>query len=196
MKNQISLFLALLCFVMLTSCGGGGTSQPVSADLSGYTIVDLDGTNAATAQKNNPNGGLLENGYVMGGSKHGQWTTYDGDGNISTVANYIAGMKNGVELTFNKRGMIEGRTSYLNNQLDGLSGTYKNGRPLQETMYKNGQFHGITKKYFKNGKLQQEIGFKNGKQDGMLRYYDEEGNVTLEYVYKNGEKVSGGIVEK
>jgi len=142
MKNQMILFFALICFSVMTSCGGGGTSQPISADLAGYTLNDLKGTNAATAQKFNPAGGLIENGYIVGGSKQGQWTTYDSEGNITTVVNYINGMKNGVELLFNKRGMIEGRTSYKNNQLDGLSGTYKNGRPLQETNYKDGQFDG------------------------------------------------------
>ena len=103
---------------------------------------------------------------------------------------------NGEELKFNSRGMLEGRNSYKNNILDGLSGTYKNGRPVQEISYKNGQYDGATKKYFNNGKIQQEINFKNGKQHGVFKYFDEEGNVTLEYLYKNGEKVSGGIVEK
>ncbi len=196
MKIQLSFALAIICAMFITACGGGGSSQPISADMTGYTVSDLEGTNASGAQKFNAAGVVIENGYIIAGNKSGQWSTYGDDGRISSVANYIDGMKNGEELNFNNRGMLEGKTSYKNNKLHGLSGTYKNGRPVQEISYKDGQFDGSTKKYFNNGKIQQEINFKNGKQDGVFKYFDEEGNVTLEYMYKNGEKVSGGIVEK
>ncbi|MFT6338385.1 MAG: antitoxin component YwqK of YwqJK toxin-antitoxin module [Saprospiraceae bacterium] len=196
MKIQLSFFLAIISAMLITACGGGGASQPIPADLAGYIVNDLKGTNAAVAQKFNPTGLLIENGYLIGGNKSGQWSTYDTDGRISSVVNYIEGKKNGEELKLNSRGMLEGRNSYKNNSLDGLSGTYKNGRPVQEISYKNGQFDGATKKYFKNGKIQQEINFKKGKQHGVFKYFNEEGDVTLEYMYKNGEKVSGGIVEK
>ena len=196
MKIQLSFALAIICAMLITACGGGGTSQPIPVDLVGYTVNDLEGTNAAVAQKFNPAGLVIESGYLIGGNKSGQWSTYDNDGRISSVSNFIEGKMNGEELKFNSRGMLEGRNSYKNNILDGLSGTYKNGRPVQEISYKNGQYDGATKKYFNNGKIQQEINFKNGKQHGVFKYFDEEGNVTLEYLYKNGEKVSGGIVEK
>ena len=197
MKIQLSFALAIICAMFITACGGGGgSSQSVSADLAGYTVSDLKGTSASVAQKFNSAGKVIENGYVVDGNKSGQWSTYDNEGRISSVVNYIEGMKSGEELNFNSRGMLESKTSHRNNKLDGLAGTYKNGRPVQEVSYKDGQFDGPTKKYFNNGKIQQEINFKNGKQDGSFKYYDEEGNVTLEYMYKNGEKVSGGIVEK
>lgn len=196
MKTQLTFSLAIICAMLITACGGGGTSQSIPADLAGYTVNDLEGTSAAVAQKFNTAGLVIENGYLIGGNKSGQWSTYDNDGKITSVGNYIDGMKNGEELKFNSRGMLEGRASYKNNILNGLSGTYKNGRPVLEVSYKNGQFDGPTKKYFNNGKIQQEINFKNGKQDGVFKYFNEEGDVTLEYLYKNGEKVSGGIVEK
>jgi len=196
MKYQKSLFFAFVVAMTLSACGGGGSAVPVSANLEGYTVSPLKGTNASVAEKFDANGNKVESGYVINGNKSGQWTRYDADSKIRFVVNYIDGLKNGDELSFNTRGQIEARTSYKNDVLDGISGTYKSGRPTQEVSYKNGQFDGPTKKYFGNGKLQQEINFKNGKQHGAFRYYDEEGNVTLEYEYKNGEKVSGGIVEK
>lgn len=196
MKTQLIFALAIICTMLIIACGGGGTSQPIPADLAGYTVNDLEGTNAAVAQKFNQSGLVIENGYIIGGNKSGQWSTYDNDGRISSVSNFIEGKMTGEELKFNSRGMLEGKNSYKNNILDGLSGTYKNGRPVQEISYKNGQFDGATKKYFNNGKIQQEINFKNGKQHGVFKYFDEDGNVTLEYMYKNGEKVSGGIVKK
>lgn len=196
MKIQKSIFLAFLMALMLSACGGGGSAVPVSANLEGYTVTQLKGTNASVAEKYDANGKKVESGYVINGNKSGQWTRYDADGKIRFVVNYIDGLKNGDELSFNTRGQIENRTSYRNDVLDGIAGTYKNGRPTQEVSYKDGQFDGPTRKYFNNGKLQQEINFKNGKQHGAYKYFDEEGNITLEYEYKNGEKVSGGIVEK
>jgi len=196
MKIQKSLCLAFVITLMLSACGGGGSAVPVSANLEGYTVSPLKGTNASIAEKFDPNGNKVESGYVINGNKSGQWTRYDADGKIRFVVNYIDGLKNGDEVSFNIRGQIEARTSYRNDQLDGIAGTYKSGRPTQEVSYKNGQYDGPTKKYFPNGKIQQEINFKDGKQHGMFKYFDEEGNVTLEYEYKNGEKVSGGIVEK
>lgn len=197
MKIRNSFYLALFVAIVLSACGGGGgNAVPVSADLNGYTVTPLKGTNASIAEKFDANGKKIESGYVINGNKSGQWTQYEADGKIKFIVNYIDGLKNGDELTFNSRGQIEGRTSYKNNVLDGIYGTYKNGRPTQEVSYKDGQFDGPTRKYFTNGKLQQEIFFKNGKQHGTYKYFDEEGNVTLEYEYKNGEKVSGGIVEK
>ena len=194
MKFQKILYLAFITTMIFSACGGGGNAVPVSADLQGYTVTALSGTNASVAEKFDANGNKVESGYVINGRKNGQWTRYDIDGKIRFVANYIDGLKNGDELSFNTRGQIEARTSYRNDVLDGISGTYKNGRPTQEISYKNGQFDGPTRKYFNNGKLQQEIYFKDGKQHGSFKYFDEEGNVTLEYEYKNGEKVSGGIV--
>ncbi len=196
MKIQKSLCLAIVITVMLSACGSGGTAVPVAANLDGYTVSPLKGTNASVAEKFDANGNKVESGYVINGNKSGQWTRYDADGKIRFVVNYIDGLKNGDELSFNTRGQIEARTSYRNDQLDGISGTYKSGRPTQEISYRNGQYDGPTKKYFPNGKIQQEINFKDGKQHGMFKYFDEEGNVTLEYEYKNGEKISGGIVDK
>ncbi len=196
MKFQKNLYLSFVVAILLSACGGGGSAIPVAANLDGYTVNPLNGTNASVAEKFDTNGNKVESGYVINGNKSGQWTRYDADGKIRFVVNYIDGLKNGDELSFNTRGQIENRTSYINDILDGISGTYKGGRPTQEISYKNGQYDGPTRKYFRNGKLQQEIYFKDGKQHGTFKYFDEEGNVTLEYEYKNGEKVSGGIVEK
>ena len=194
MKFQKGLYLALAVSIVLSACGGGESAVPVAANLQGYIVSPLKGTNASVAEKFDANGNKIESGYVINGNKSGQWTQYDADGKIRFVVNYIDGLKNGDELSFNTRGQIEARTSYRNDKLDGISGTYKSGRPTQEVSYKNGQYDGPTRKYFSNGKIQQEIFFKDGKQHGSFKYFDEEGNVTLEYEYKNGEKVSGGIV--
>ncbi|MEM9547127.1 MAG: toxin-antitoxin system YwqK family antitoxin [Bacteroidota bacterium] len=192
-----SFLIATVAALILSACGGGGSSAtPVAANLVGYAVIPLAGTSASIAEKYDADGNKVESGFVVNGMKNGQWTQYDADGKIRFVVNYIDGLKNGDELSFNTRGQIEARTSYKNDQLHGISGTYKSGRPTQEVSYKDGQFDGPTRKYFRDGKLQQEIYFKNGKQHGSFKYFDEEGNVTLEYEYKNGEKVSGGIVEK
>lgn len=195
MKIQMSFVLALVCALIISACGGSGSSKPIPADLTGFTMSDIAGTNTSIAQKVNASGLVIESGYVVNGNRNGQWATYDEEGKILTLCNYVDGKKSGEDLKFSKRGQIEVRTAYLNNQLNGIVGTYKNGRPVQEVSYKDGMLDGPTYKYFNNGKLQQEINYKNNKQDGAFKYFDEDGKVTLEYMYKNGEKVSGGIVK-
>jgi len=122
MKIQKSFYLAFVVAIVLTACGGEEMVVPVSADLEGYSVTALKGTNAAVAEKYDANGKKIESGYVINGNKNGQWTQYDADGKIRFIVNYIDGLKNGDELAFNTRGQIESRTSYRNNALDGISG--------------------------------------------------------------------------
>ncbi len=85
--------------------------------------------------------------------------------------------------------------TYSNNQVDGISATYKFGKPVTEIPYTMGQIDGTYKEY-QNNKLHKEIQYSKGKKNGTMKYFDEEGNVTVEYVYKNDEKVSGGMVKE
>ena len=103
MKIQKSIILAFVVAIALSACGDGGSTVPASANLDGYTVSKLKGTNASIAEKFDVNGNKTESGYVINGNKSGQWTRYDADGKIRFVSNYIDGFKNGDELSFNTR---------------------------------------------------------------------------------------------
>lgn len=188
--------IILFTFFLLSACNNGNVASGALTNLEGFQITDL-GSGGQKADKKDGAGVYIENGYLLNGVKNGIWRTYNDDGKVKTITNYLNGLKNGPYYEFSNRGQIELAADYLNDKLDGLYAKYKFGRPTIETQYRNGLIHGVHKEYFQNkDNLQKEVHFKDGKQDGKLTYYDEEGNVTLEYEYKNGEKVGGGMIEK
>jgi len=193
-----SIFLFTVLTALLACNGSSGIQSGAAANLEGYTTEAL-GPSVTRAYKLNANGSTIEEGYISNGKRNGSWLTYyDGDnkGKVKTIASYSDGILSGPYYEFSNRGQIETEVNYANNQYNGKFGTYKFGRTVKESYYKNNKLDGLTKEYDSKGKIQKEVNFKDGLQDGIMRYYDPEGNVTLEYIYKNGEKVSGGMVEK
>lgn len=191
--------LFVLASVLMMSCGGGstgGASGP-AANLEGFDKENA-GNGASYVSKKDASGNLLESGYVVNGSKSGNWMTYYSGkdaGRIKTIASYTNGILNGPYFELSTRGQIESQTDYQSNKYHGMVTTYKFGRPLTEKMYKNGNLDGVSTDYYSDGVIQKEINFKDGKQHGTMKWFNEEGELTMEYEYKNGEKVSGGIVD-
>jgi antitoxin component YwqK of YwqJK toxin-antitoxin module len=186
--------------LFLFACNSQNTapaSVAGTADFAGFEMTPIAGSNMQKAVKKNPDGKILEEGFVENGQKTGQWTVYNDDNNLpKSIATYSNGLYNGTLIEFNKRGQIEKMISYLNNELHGMYGVYKFGRTVETVNYNMGKMDGVYRKYFNNkDDIQQEITYKNGVLDGSYRYYNEEGKVVLEYDYKNGEKVGGGEIQ-
>jgi len=197
MKLKLPLFLlfGLAIFTIGCNSGSDGSSAAVgSFDTAGYETTDL-GSGITHLIKQDGGGFPIEEGYLHNGVKSGVWTVYHPDGiQIKSLTSYINGALSGPMITLDTRSQMESLKTYGNNQLNGLSATYKFGKVVTELPYKNGQIDGVFKEYL-NGKLQRKIDYVNGKKDGTLTYYDEEGNKTVEYEYKNDEKISGGMIE-
>jgi antitoxin component YwqK of YwqJK toxin-antitoxin module len=58
--------------------------------------------------------------------------------------------------------------------------------------YKNGQLHGIQKKFDKRGRIISTIEYKNGLRDRMYYSYDTKGKVTSERKFSKGLQVVEG----
>lgn len=190
---SIRYVIIILTLNVLWACGG--TSTGPTYDLKGFQTESIGGgaTSARyTDQANYP----LSSGHVINDVRNGAWTTYHPESaKPKTITNYINGVKNGDEIQLNDRGYITNIVGYKNDVLHGLSGTYKNGRTVNETTYADGQMNGPFRIYDENnGKIQRSGTMKNGKQHGELLYYKPDGSISLRYQYDNGEKVSGGIV--
>lgn len=197
MKHIFLLFIG----ITLIACNGSKTSSASgpAVDLTGFSQTKINGSNTSYAMQTELNGSaMLSEGMVDGNVQHGLWMTYHPDetNKVHTITNYVNGVMNGPYMEFNKRGQIEKRVTYLNNQIHGLYAEYKFGRPLKEYIYDNGVLNGVSKEYSDRGKLVKETSYKNGELHGTTSQYDEEGNVVLQYEYKNGNKISGGIVPK
>lgn len=186
------LFIALPAFTVLL-CACNKSAPAVDADLTGYDLVQVPGSDFYMATKVTDSVKVQE-GYILNGRKNGLWLDYHPDGRISLIQNFIDGKLNGPVLTMDTRGQITAQTEYCDGVLHGLKATYKFGRPQEEIPYMNGKIHGVMKKYYSTNKLMEEAEYKNNAQDGYYRHYNDEGVMDLEYVYRNGEKVSGGIV--
>lgn len=182
---------AFLIFLLSACNNSNPAPAAANVDLTGFTQRQFDGITEAV--KKADDGTITELGYLTNGSKNGVWTTYHPNENrIKTMTTFVNGIKNGLHFEFSKRGQIEKKVTYINDQYHGQFATYKNGRPVTEMTYDNGQLTGVFNEYDSRGKLQKSTEYKDGKPHGKMTFYNEEA-VVLEYVYKNGEKVSGGM---
>ncbi|HLF64686.1 MAG TPA: hypothetical protein VI603_13070 [Saprospiraceae bacterium] len=188
-----SILFAILpaCAILALSCGKSAPS--VEADLIGYELTQVKGSDFYIASKMKDTMKIQE-GYVLDGRKNGLWTDFYVDGRISLIQHFVDGKLHGPSLNLDNRGQITAQAEYEDGVLDGIKASYKFGRPQEEIPYVNGKIHGVMKKYYTNNKLMEEAEYKDNVQDGYYRHYNEEGVMDLEYVYKKGEKVSGGIV--
>ena len=201
--SKITLFLSLL--LGLAACTNSSAppasseaDQTVTPDeYSNYEITPLTGTNIRMAtRRDQTTGKVLEQGFLDENNlKTREWIEFNaGTSLLLKITNYVAGVQNGLRISFNEIGQVAAVETYKDDQLNGYRVKYRFNRPEEEAEYKAGQLHGTLRQYFvREGWLQFTTDFKDGVQDGFYRAYDKEGNVTLEYVYRNGEKISGGM---
>jgi antitoxin component YwqK of YwqJK toxin-antitoxin module len=204
MKNSSQTIISNSYFILLGCClllisGGCNSSTPKAqtGDLAGFESVKISGTTIRRAERKDPGGQMVIEGYVDGGKKTGQWIEYSAEGDVTSITNYVNGLLEGPAFKMSFRGQVDQRLTYHLNQLDGPWIQYKFGKIQETRFYKNGKLDGSVRIFDdKTFKIQQESEYKDGQLNGHIRYYDENGDVSVEYEYKNGEKVSGGIVKK
>ena len=194
MKN----FVLLITTVLFFACGE--SSAPIATvattgDFTGYEIAKVAGSVFEKATRKNTNTGqLIEDGFILNGSKTGTWTTYHPNDNLTvhTATNYVNGKKEGLYLEAEKNNRVKTIGSYSQDVKHGKWITYNFSRREIEQDFNNGKLHGFSRTFYKTGKdgqVKEEIQFNNGVQDGVYRYYKEDGTVSMDYVYKNGEIV-------
>jgi hypothetical protein len=64
--------------------------------------------------------------------------------------------------------------------------TYRNGILIQRELLKNGQLHGVQKKWHANGKLESEEPYRDGVMHGSFRHWNEAGILVGQYQMTNG----------
>lgn len=179
--------------------GSQGLQEASLPSMEGYELEPIPGTELVRATKKDADGQLLETGFLQNNKMQGTWLYYEHTTKDfpKRVINYQQGVAQGLYLEMTERGQIDLQAFYENNELHGLWGIYKFGRPVKTANYKHGILDGVYREYaLTNGKLQKEIYYKDGKEDGPYRYFNEDGEIMVEYEFRNGEKVSGGVVDK
>ncbi len=106
--------------------------------------------------------------------------TYYKSGKVLSTAEYINGIKNGVEKFFYEDGKLGSIANFVNGKVDGkLKSYYHNGNPKITADYKAGKVDGIVKTYYENGKIKSYQKYKMNKLI-YSKEYDEKGKVTSE----------------
>ena len=100
------------------------------------------------------------------GVKHGEWVEFDASGLVKSKSKVSHGRLR-LKINF-EEGEETTREEY---------DYWSSGGLYQKWIYKNGQFHGVTKTYYLNGQLWFINPYKNGKTHGLVQFYDENGQI-------------------
>jgi antitoxin component YwqK of YwqJK toxin-antitoxin module len=194
-KIKMNPFLSFLLLTLLFSCS---TDKGDLTKWSAFTLKKMDNPGWHYAERSDPDGNIIESGYLLNGKKNGLWVEYHPNSQFpKVVANYVDGDFQGPFYEYNLQGQISQMANYNKNLLEGKWTTFRFSRPVIEANYVNGKLSGTYKEYdFRNGKIQKEANFVDGLEDGLFKFYNEEGKVTMEYHYKRGEQISGGIINQ
>lgn len=122
--------------------------------------------------------------------KNGKWTSYNQDGSVTNITNYLDGKKNGEYLVYNNDQQLITKGNYLNDNEAGIwYHYYDNGILKSEGTYIEGIKHDYWKKYYLNGNLKSEGYYDYGQKDGEWKTYYDNGKIKSAGLYEHGVKV-------
>jgi antitoxin component YwqK of YwqJK toxin-antitoxin module len=185
----------LFLFLMASGIAAGAFAQNQGAPMakskeemkqdSLYNHKDADGKKTGLWKERV--GTTTFEGRYMGEKKYGVWRSYQPDGTLLTVEEFINGKRDGISLEMKANGYIGKEAYYQNDLLEGKMKHFNNsGKPELEAVYKGGKLNGPKKVYYQSNKLQEESFYVDDKRDGVTRWFFEEGKPSIEYTYKMG----------
>lgn len=100
------------------------------------------------------NGSKSAKAFFKNGVFEGDFTSYDPDGNVIRVAEYVGGKQHGLCQSFYPDGTLLEQSTYKNGKLDGeFARCFPNGNVMELSNYKDGKPYGYIDKYDMNGNL-------------------------------------------
>lgn len=105
---------------------------------------------------------------------HGEFRTYDTNGNLDIHCTYSNGMKQGVLRNYLESGKIRQETEYQEGKRWGTEKEwYSNGKLDRVSEWVNGELHGMAYTYHGNGQIRSAMSFVNGKIASVgTNFYD------------------------
>lgn len=127
--------------------------------------------------------------------KVGEETTFDNNGKVRCITNYVDGVEHGKKTKFYRTGGKSLECNFVNGQLHGDKIEYDtHGGTHSIVKYENGLAQGEAIQFFYSGNLHMKIYFHKGKKHGEAIYYHRDGEtIAKRYHYKMG--VLHGITE-
>ena len=154
---------------------------------------------------------LIVSGSYKNGLKSGSWVDYFDNGRLMKKCSYkIIKQKNEIK-AISSLGLEE-KFSELHGKFESYSpndffiqakGSYKKGLktgtwyhyhpggivPMALTQFRNGDLHGLMRRFDRRGNLLSESSFKDGKKDGWFVIIGRNGKPKIKKFYKNGSEV-------
>ena len=120
--------------------------------------------------------------------KVGEEISFDNNGKLRCITNYVDGVENGKKTMFYKSGEKRSESNFVNGKLHGEEFEYnKNGQIHCIVKYEDGLAHGKAIQFTYSGKLEVEVNFYKGKKHGEVIYYHYDSKtIQKRYHYKMG----------
>lgn len=132
----------------------------------------------------------IDKGTLKDGKLHGNLMHYFPNGVLMGMKQYRHGVQDGVQLYFDKGGLLSKQENYINDTLNGEMRTYttsNNVRILQQSQYyKNGKLDGLAIEYNNMGKTSSAQEYKAGIKNGRSIWYFNNGEPAMEQYYTDG----------
>jgi antitoxin component YwqK of YwqJK toxin-antitoxin module len=151
-----------------------------------------DGSSVVKMRVFGENATLKEEAFYKNGFREGGYTQYHDNQFVASTVGYLQGKKEGQLLVIDDKGQVQERSTYHNDELDGVYIKYNRSRIKETKVYSNGVLNGPVEKFYANNNIMERTTYKDGQLDGIARWYDQEGNLTIEYTYDMGELVEDG----
>lgn len=145
----------------------------------------------------NEQGVVIESYQIDADSlKQGEARTFDDEGKLFDVSNFINGTLSGKRTIYYKNGSIDTEENYSDGTLNGsYTQYYENGNILQSGSYNNGVLEGEVTTNFESGSKKETVTFKNNIEEGPFVEYHENGKKQWEGTYRNGDNEYGLLTE-
>lgn len=128
--------------------------------------------------------------------KQGESRSYDDEGKIFDVSNFVNGKLSGKRTIYYKSGTIDTEENYDNGVLNGnYTQYYENGNVMQRGSYNHGVLEGVVITNFENGTKKETVTFKNNIEEGPFVEYHDNGKKQWEGTYRNGDNEYGLLTE-
>ena len=111
-------------------------------------------------------GGQIRSEFIMDDDteQNGLLKTYGYEGELTSTVYLHNGVKNGMEIGYDKKKRILWKTPYVNGKKHGVSKAfYPNGEVMVSYTYVNSYKEGYAYTYYRDGRVERKVLFRRGK---------------------------------
>ena len=156
--------------------------------IKSVMIFSGNGTEAV-ASLYYPNGFKASEGKYVNQLKEGRWQFFSpsAEGMLISEEEYSKNKRNGISVNYYDNKVIEEKTTYKNDLLNGeYLKYYPDGSLFLRTSYVNGKLNGRFEAFFENGKPEFLGAYKDDLKNGQWIFYKKEGGERFRTEYDLG----------